>query len=430
MIVTDGINAVLESDDSDACLIYPIDWSYDAIDVDSTSSIDYLLSYGRRIGLDFLITERLESVISGQYTILLAFYDIRMDSCIHTMVASFNSEQPDDFFRRVAHRSQDLFSVYCDTLFEPDLPEKTTWQEYGWGRYHQIHGDFFAAAKAYRDGIVEDSTHISTKIGLSDVLLQKAYQRKKESKFAEDLFIEAAKLLRQIVKTDSANARAHRLLGQLYIQSERWNKAEHALNRALKYQKEDPFVYFHLSRLHPSRYAGSGFKNKEQLLRHALTLNPAFERARLALGEELYFRNKYQKTEKEYLKMLSIHPRSLDALLALGKLYVVRNDVLNIIRIYQRVLDIVPNSADAFYNLGIAYYNDEKTDEAVGFFQKAIEMNNHVDSHFYLGVIHAERGDKDRAVEYLRKRIRLRQKFDDPFAEEARKYLAQLISDG
>ena len=75
----------------------------------------------------------------------------------------------------------------------------------------------------------------------------------------------------------------------------------------------------------------------------------------------------------------------------------------------------------------IAYYNDDKEDEAARFFQKAVELDNHGDSYFYLGVIHANRGEIEKAIEYFRGRIRLRQGPEDFFAEEARKHLIRLI---
>jgi tetratricopeptide (TPR) repeat protein len=91
------------------------------------------------------------------------------------------------------------------------------------------------------------------------------------------------------------------------------------------------------------------------------------------------------------------------------------------------VLEIDPGSGEAYYNLGVAYYNDEAIQEAVRFFERAIEMEDHPESYYYLGVIYAEAGDKDRAVSFLRERIRLRKGFDDPYAEQARELLYELL---
>jgi tetratricopeptide (TPR) repeat protein len=101
--------------------------------------------------------------------------------------------------------------------------------------------------------------------------------------------------------------------------------------------------------------------------------------------------------------------------------------VINIIQTYKKVLAIDPKNIIAFFNLGIAYYFDEKLEEAKGFFQRAIALGNHLDSHLYLGVIYAQQDEKDKAIHHLRVRIRYRSGSDDTYAEEARKLLYDLI---
>jgi len=265
--------------------------------------------------------------------------------------------------------------------------------------------------------------------GLASVLLKKSFYLQSKGKYADDIYIETAKIINKTLAADSTDEVIYRLLGELYIQRSLWNKAESVLKKALQLGKDDPFLYFYLTRLHPSRYRKMGFRNKESLLKQTLKLDPAFERAWIALGDYFFFRTRVGKAEKTYKKLLEIHPVSLDGLLALGKLYFSRNDILSVINVYKKVLTIKPDYAEAYYNLGIAYYNSGKEDDAIRFFKKAIELNNYVDSYFYLGVIYAKRGEKDKAIEFLRKRIHFRKKLNDPFAEEARRLLFKLLHD-
>jgi len=427
MIITDGINTLLGRANPTACLAYPVDWSYDAVAKDSASDVSYLRDYGKRIGLDLLITEQVHARFEGGCGIALAFYDLEKGRCILQVTDSLDFAQPDLFFRRVVRKAMDISSLFCDSLPSAHVPPARVWKDYGWGRYYQLHDDPESAERAYRSGIAVDSTQAVLLKGLASVLLEKGFRFQTEGKYAEETYLEAAKLLYQALEIDSADGQTFRLFGKLYIHRAWWNKAEKALRKSLQREKDDPFLYLQLTRLHPSRYKEMGFRNREKLLKHALSLNPALERAWIALGEDFYFRNKPEQAEEAYLKLLKIHPNSLDGLLALGKLYVFRNDVLNIIRVYERVLEIAPDYADAYYNLGIAYFNDGKEDESIRFFKRAVELNNHVDSHFYLGIIHARRGDRELAIEYFRKRIRFRRGMDDPFAEEARKKLYELI---
>jgi len=430
MVIADGINANLRRANPSVCLAYPLDWSYDAIAVDSASNVSYLRDYGKRIELDLLVTERTDSLFKEGCEIALAFYDLKQGQCLLQVIDTLDFVKPDGFFRRVVRKTMGFASLGCDSFPSIRIPPVDVWRDYGRGRYHQLGGDLTSAERAYRLGIAADSTRPDLLKDLASVLSEKGFRFQTEGKYAENTYLEAAELLKKAIEIDSADGESYRLFGELYVRRNQWNRAEKALRKSFELDRDDPFLYFNLTRLHPSRYKDFGFQNKENLLQYALFLNPALERAWIALGESFYFRNKPDRAEETYLNLLKIHPSSLDGLLALGKLYIFRNDVLNIIRVYEEVLEIAPDCTDAYYNLGIAYLNDGKEDEALLFFTKAIELSNHVDSHFYLGIIHERRGNREEAIEHFRNRIRFRKGRDDPFAEEARKKLYQLIHAG
>ncbi len=427
IIITDHMNDLLGKANPHRCLAYPLDWSFDAAPFDSTSNVFYLKSFGRRIGLDYMISEKMLSKSEDGYWVVLSLYDLKKDTCLFQQSSCLPYTRPRSFFEQALLKISNAISVKLDMPVDFETMPFSLWESYGWGRYYQVMGNFHEAERYFRRGSGMSFEQTDFMKGLVNALLMKALHLQTESKFTEDIYLEAADILRQIIEKDSTDGQAFGLLGRLYVQSERWNQAEKALHEALNRVEDDPWVYFNLSRLHPSRYNESGYKNKEQLLEKALYLNPVFEQAWLALGDELYFQNRPDEAEEAYLKLLDIHPKSLDALLALGKIYVFRNDVLNIVRVYEKVLQLSPQNPDAFYNLGIAYYNDEKRDEAIRLFQRAIEINDHIDSHYYLGVIFSEKGDSIQAIDYFRNRVRLKKGYDDPFAEEARKHLGQLL---
>ena len=429
IIITEGISDSLQKTNPKTCLLYPLDWSFGAIAQDSLSNVSYLRNYGRRIGLDYLITETVQVQFSEGCVVGIAFYDLRENQCLLEFSDSLRFGMPAHFFRSATQKVTDSFLPNSRGPVSISLPPQSVWKRYGTAKCAQLFGDMQRSEKYYRSGFESDSTSSFLLKGLAAVLLEKAFQYQDEGKYADDVYLEASHYLHRILANDSTDAQAYRLLGKLYIQQSRWNKAEGALRKALKWDGNDPFVYFLFTRLHPSRYNDLGFRNPEALLRKALSIDPAFEQAWIALGEQYYFRNKPPKAEKTYIRLLAIHPTSLNGLLALGKLYVFRNDVVNIIRVYEKVLEISPTYADAYYNLGIAYYNSRQEDKAILFFEKAIELNRHVNSHFYLGVIYAKRGDRQKAIHYFRERLHLGRGKDDTFTEEARKRLFQLIHD-
>ena len=465
MIVADGINGVLKEAALKSCLIYPVDWSYDAVDEDSLMHIEYLCRYGKRIGLNLLITERVRSLFSEGCGVEVVFFDLDQTRSIFQLYDTLDFKQPQEFFSRIARRTATLFilntkwfsdfyrrphlnpllekrrgphceirkplwfdyTLECDSNLVVPLPPVRDWEHFGSGRLHHLRGDLDSAEAAFRSVSADSPVHPIVMRELASVLIDTVNRSKAIGSDDDGAAVEAARLLHSVLEMDSTDECANRLLGDLYIQQEWWNKAEEALRRAFQWESDDPFLYMSMARLHPSRYRAMGFRNREALLRHALFLNPAYEQARIALGDEFYFRNRPDDAEKMFERLLEIHPRSLDGLLALGKLYLYRNDVLNIVRVYEKVLTIAPDYADAYYNLGVAYFNDGKEDDAIRFFEKAVELAHHAESTYFLGVIYVRRGDRERAVAYFRERIRLRKGRDDPFAEEARKHLYALL---
>ncbi len=116
MVIADGINANLRRANPSVCLAYPLDWSYDAIAVDSASDVSYLRDYGRRIELDLLVTERTDSRFKGGCEIALAFYDLKQGQCLLQVIDTLDFVKPDGFFRRVVRRTLDFASLGCDSF--------------------------------------------------------------------------------------------------------------------------------------------------------------------------------------------------------------------------------------------------------------------------------------------------------------------------
>ncbi len=199
------------------------------------------------------------------------------------------------------------------------------------------------------------------------------------------------------------------------------------LVKAYQLNPNNPRLYLTFSRLHKFRYQKLGFKNEEQLFKHAIFINPCYEDAYLMLADYYLFENEREKAIRVLEQFLEINPDSVPVLMALGKVYLVRREIFKIIEIYNRVIALDPNNSDAFYNLGILYYNSEDYENAEKFLRRAIAIDNHLNANLYLAYLYEIKGDYDKAIEYLRRRIRYRKGLDDEFAEEARKHLFKLL---
>ena len=418
--ITDQLNSLLLSSCNDSCLIYPLDWSYDAADIDSISDMDYLCSYAGRIDLNILITVNTITKDEPGYKVELNFYDLDSSSLRLKMVEMFDLKRPSSFFGNFLDHVENLTSHdFSPVSEEYDFIPKELLSEYGKGRYYYLNGKEKKAAEIFRSLIRRDSTNKRVIKCLAAAVLDEGLEQKREGKYFEDEYLEIERLLYREMNRDSSDAELYRLLGMVYIQRELWTKASSLLLKAYELEKNDPYLYFALSRLHPSRFKETGFRSRESLLKHALLLNPAYEAAWISLADYYYYSNRPRKAERSYLNLLSIHPASMDALLGLGRMYHYRNEFVKLIGIYEKILEIDPECSEAYYNLGIAYYNNGKIEEAARFFKRAIKIDGHTNSYYYLGVIYEKKGEMDRAMQYYKKRLEMRSGINDLFADQA-----------
>lgn len=309
---------------------------------------------------------------------------------------------------------------------ESRVPPFPLWNEYGAARRAWLHGDFDRSLPLFRKALGKEPCPWIMK-GLIECLLDSALpvQNFHES---EAVFQEAGDWLRRGLEQDSLDAELWLLAGRAYIQRRWWEKAEEALRKAWTIDPRDSRALFYLSRLHPERYRFTPYKNKQDILRASLALNPAFTAAWIDLGDLLYNQNRYRAAEKTYRRLLAMMPESEDGWLALARLHTIRHDRLAIIQVYEKIIELYPDMAKAYYNLGVVYYNDGRLDTAEKLFQRALNLEPVLNSHFYLGLIALDRGDTVRAVTHLRRRIANKYSENDFYAEEARKKLGDLLS--
>ncbi len=428
VVIADRLNLCMKNVNSNDLLTYQLNWYYDTMDLDSISYPSYLRRFAKKIDLDVLVNVQIRTASENRYAVQLDYNHLEKDEPIVLFTDSLDIKKYEQFFKKIIEKTIDILSFsQVDSLPEFPVPNTHIWESCGRGKYYHLTGNIDSAEIAYRQGISIDSNQISLLKGLIQVLLEKASTMHSEGKYLEDVYFEIERLLQQGIDMDSLDAELYRDLGNLYIRRGMWNRAEQNLKRGYEIDKDDPFLYFNLSRMHPSRYDELGFRNKTELLERALYLDPAFQLGWIALAEDYYYQNRYDKTEEVYNRMLKIFPESLDGLLGLGKLYMVQNDIVNIIRTYEKVLEIAPGYADAYYNLGIVYYKEHQEDLAIDFFKKAIAINNHADSHYYLGIIYRNKDNLDQAIYHFRKRVELKTGTEDTFAEEARLHLSELL---
>jgi tetratricopeptide (TPR) repeat protein len=256
----------------------------------------------------------------------------------------------------------------------------------------------------------------------------------------QPMFEKAGSFLNTAVKIDSHNAKIRHDLAQYYIFTHNWIAAEKEVLKAYRINQNDPELYVLMSQLNPSRFTKIGFRNEIELLEYALFLNPGYVSGALSLSK--YYVDYLQDPPaamKVIKSALAINPEQPDLLAELGRLYVMSGEFLEIMPVFDKLIKIAPSNSNAFYNLGIYYYNQKDYENAVRLFQRAIEIDSHLDAHLYLAYIYEQLASEekdvrprqlyvDKAIEYLRYRVKHKRDANDAYAETARSHLYNLFN--
>ena len=409
-------------------LVYPVRWVIEAIDFDSLANEAYLYRYANRIDLDYLVLVRADLNCPS---CPVAYGLVRLKD--HKALFEGELDLPRGNRVRVGKEiglnvvkyfQPSLSRTFNDTVYKTEVLAENAIK----ARLSLQARDYQQAISFAEKAFGIDSSLVPVRNLLAEAYLDFSIAQGRLGKPEGLPRAIAYKICeRTVVNLGVHDSETHRLIGKYYLLRKMWGKAEEHFRKAIDLDPDNVFAYCDYSHLHRSRMKRIGFRNQEEVLRWAIYLNPCFEKARILLADYLYFNKWPRRAEKELDMLLYIHPTSIDGLLAKGKMAVAENDIDKIVEIYQRILDLDPNNAEAYYNLGVYYFNLGSIDTAEKFFNRAVRVGNYVDAHLYLGHIYEEKGLRDKAIEEYRLRIRYKRGLDDPYADEARKRLFNLV---
>ena len=225
------------------------------------------------------------------------------------------------------------------------------------------------------------------------------------------------------------------LLGRMAIRDQDYESAEVYLKKAIADNPYDARIYHALSYLLSSRLEELGLKNRKDVLRRAIRLDPGYTDAVYELANEYFISGSGIENSSgsqsafnvlhAYLKINRNDPRIL-SLLATIDLKLSKLDEAE--KIYRNLAERFPGDANAWYNLGILYYSKKEYERAIDNFKRAIEINDSPDAYLYLGLIYHKSGDLDKALYYYRERVKRKNGEDDRFAREALKGIRKVLA--
>jgi len=407
-------------------LTYQAEWITESVNLDSLRFAQYIHNFASRIKLDFAVYGNCGRKPPG-YAVVLNVLDVAADRIVNRDTLIISMEQIDQLSARI----HEAFALHVPGFRNPkndsELHIAQHLGPYFKARLQLLHGNEAAAVRMLEDTAADDSSSVPVLTLLAELYLEHASELSSRQQ-ALKVYRKARDILRKAISIEPEEGRVHRLLGEVYIENERWNDAERHLRRALNADPWPAETYVALTRLHPDRYRDLGFSHEAELLNRTIFVNPADVRARLLLADVHRTRNYSRKAYEPIREILYINPENVDGLMELGQLYMFENKLLKVLETFEKVVKLEPDNANAYYNLGIVHYHQKEVELAIRFFQRAIEISNHANSHLYLANIYEEQGDTTQAVAHLRERIRQRKGADDPFYLQARARLFELMS--
>ena len=407
-------------------LVYPLSWTWQTSDRDSVYDVEYLVKYSRRIALDYVAFSSLKLTASDD-SCQVHLIDLKNSIKISSFSLPFSQGDISAGSHLIAGNILRFFNR--QVAASHTSPSSSPRLDRAIAETEQLLAErrFADAIKSAEAGFALDSANVHIRNLLARANLDYSVVLEHKGKPGSLHRLLAVKICERTIRVPGmANSATFEIVGKYFLLKKMWGKAESYLKKAIDADANNVEAYLTYANLHRSRMKNIGFKTEEQVMRHALFLNPCYVEAYLRLADLLYFSKLPERAEKVLDELLSINPSLVDALLFLGKMAVAENDIHNVIRIYNRILEIDPANEIAHYNLGVYYFNLGQIDTAERFFNRAVQLGNHVDSHLYLGHIYLSQGKKDLAIEEYRIRIRLKKGPDDPYADEARKHLYAL----
>lgn len=118
-----------------------------------------------------------------------------------------------------------------------------------------------------------------------------------------------------------------------------------------------------------------------QLVRQALQVDAASEKANLILARLLHQAGNLAEAEACYDRVLRDHPKNQTALLFKGNLVFARGHIEDSVDYYRRLLDLIPGNPEALYNLARSLHAVGREEEAASVYRSAIQHYCPDDDH-------------------------------------------------
>ena len=195
-------------------------------------------------------------------------------------------------------------------------------------------------------------------------------------------------------------------IGLSLHRSGRMDDAIYFYNKALEKDPKLPEALINLGAVYLEQ---NKFDKAEPILRNALKIKPDDSKILSNLGNLFQNQNKFDEAEKVYLKAIQIDPDISSTLCNLGSLYLKLNKLDAAITTLEKAININPKLIEAHLALGAVFIKLKKYDEAEKSLRIVIKIdNNHAEAYLHIGLILFFKGLYKKAEDKFRIAVNLK----------------------
>jgi tetratricopeptide (TPR) repeat protein len=243
------------------------------------------------------------------------------------------------------------------------------WEDYCEGRYYQVSGtpeDLEAARGAFQRALTADETFTLAAVAAVEVILQLARREvHNEDKFLS-LLEEAYRIALRAVRQRPEIYETQNVMGEVFVflsggrDEDLFRRAQTRFLEAVRLNPNSARSWYNLALI--SKYSvpeeDVGYAD---FLGKAISADPSYVTARLALGRYLDEKNDFEGARRQYRLALTYNPKNTSALNELGYFYLKRDDPDHAAEILERSKEVDDANPTTRYYLGMANFRRGET---------------------------------------------------------------------
>ncbi len=210
-------------------------------------------------------------------------------------------------------------------------------------------------------------------------------------------------LMKDAVQKAPLNPRANFTLGTLYYQRGEIEKAFNLFNKAIRLNPDYAGPHNNIGLIYMDM---GNYKKAEQAFKTALRKGSEVE-ARVNLAQFYMLQDEYEKAESILREIY--RPRRTDSVyVALGNIYSHKGRPDKAIGYFEKAIDLNPHNTTALYNLANIYLREGNAQTAVQLYERALDINpDFVQVYINMGVSLYEVEDYEKAAQSFEKALKL-----------------------